>query len=104
MASPQQRHRVAEIVVEKIMMRDEGRDRRIADHRGAKIVEREAVVRQRSQKPEGRRGFEEPSRRRNADGHPIRKDLAVLRTATEKFEDLKFYAGAEDLRVDEAGT
>ena len=32
------------------MMRDKGRNRRIADHRGAEIVERETVVRQSAQK------------------------------------------------------
>ena len=66
------------------MVRDKGRNRRIADHRGAEIVEREAVVRQRSQKPEGRRGFEEPSRGRNAQRHPPREHLAVLRTRHEE--------------------
>ena len=64
--SPQQRDGIAEIAVEKIMMRDKRRNRRIADHRGAEIVERETVVRQCAQKPERRRGFEKPSRGRNA--------------------------------------
>ena len=103
MFSPQQRDGIAEIAVEKIMMRDKGRNRRIADHRGAEVVERETVVRQSAQKPERRRGFEEPSRGRNAQGHSRRERLAVLRTRPKKVEDLEFHAGAENLRVDEAG-
>ena len=92
--SPQQRDGVAEIAVEKIMVRDKGRNRRIADHRSAEIVEREAVVRQRAQKPERRRGFEEPSRGWNAQGHPRRERLASLRTRPKKIEDLEFHTGA----------
>ena len=64
--SPQQRDGIAEIAVEKIMMRDKRRNRRIADHRRAEVVERETVVRQSAQKPERRGGFEQPSRGRNA--------------------------------------
>ena len=60
-------------------MRDERRDRRIAEDRGAEIVEREAIAGQGAQQAERRRAEHQPARRGSGESHPPRQRPAVLR-------------------------
>ena len=100
--APQQRHRVAEISVEKVVVGDERRDPGIAEHRRSEIVEREPVARQRSQEAERGRSKEQLARGGYSQAGACGEALAILRPGPQQLENLELHAGVEDLGIDES--